>query len=202
MKLESAVFERSAALPDQLPESTLPEVVFSGRSNVGKSSLINRLLGRRALARTSATPGKTATINFYRLDTLRLVDLPGYGYAKVSDREKRRWSALIEGYFADERDLRLVVQLLDMRHPPSADDWQMIRFLIESELPFLLVLTKADKLNKTETAARLRAFEAEFEDYEGLTILPFSAQTGQGREELLRILRSVTEDETDKDVME
>ena len=130
------------------------------------------------------------------------MDLPGYGYAKVSDREKRRWSALIEGYFADERDLRLVVQLLDMRHPPSADDWQMIRFLIESELPFLLVLTKADKLNKTETAARLRAFEAEFEDYEGLTILPFSAQTGQGREELLRILRSVTEDETDKDVME
>lgn len=196
MKLESACFELSAALPTQLPESTLPEVVFSGRSNVGKSSLINKLLGRRALARTSATPGKTATINFYRLDTVRLVDLPGYGYAKVSEQEKRRWGALIEGYFADDRDLRLVLQLLDMRHPPSADDWQMIRFLVDSELPFVLVLTKADKLNRAETAARLQAFSKDFEEYEGLTLLPFSAQTGEGREELLTILRSVTEDES------
>ena len=195
MKLESAVFELSAALPNQLPESTLPEVVFSGRSNVGKSSLINRLLGRKALARTSATPGKTATVNFYRLDTVRLVDLPGYGYAKVSDAERRRWSALIEGYFADDRDLRLVLQLLDMRHPPSADDWQMIQFLMDSQLPFLLVLTKADKLNKSETAARLQAFGKDFEEYEGLTLLPFSARTGEGRQELLDILRSVTEED-------
>ncbi len=196
MKLESAAFELSAALPNQLPERTLPEVVFSGRSNVGKSSLINRLLGRRTLARTSATPGKTATINFYRLDTVRLVDLPGYGYARVSDAEKRRWGSLIEGYFADDRDLRLVLQLLDMRHPPSADDWQMIRFLTDSELPFLLVLTKSDKLNKSEYQTRLQAFAADFEEYEGLTMVPFSAQTGEGREELPDILRSVTEGET------
>ena len=120
MKIETAVFEASAGLAGQLPASTLPEVAFSGRSNVGKSSIINRLLNRKALARTSATPGKTATINFYKLDTLRLVDLPGYGYAKVSASEKKRWSELIDGYFQAERDLRLVVQLVDMRHPATA----------------------------------------------------------------------------------
>ena len=195
MKLESAQFEMSAALADQLPASTLPEVVFSGRSNVGKSTLINTLLRRKSLARTSATPGKTATINFYKIDTARLVDLPGYGYAKISDSDRRRWGQLIEGYFADEsRDLRLVVQLLDIRHAPSADDRQMIEFLTERELPFLVVLTKADKLNKTERAERMARFEEEFSDYEGLLLLPFSASTGEGREQLLTILTEVTED--------
>ena len=195
MKLESAQFEMSAALASQLPESTLPEVVFSGRSNVGKSTLINTLLRRKLLARTSATPGKTATINFYKLDTLRLVDLPGYGYAKISDSERRRWGQLIEGFFADEsRDLRLVVQLLDIRHAPSADDRQMIEYLTERELPFLVVLTKADKLSKTERARQLEQFADWFSDYEGLTLLPFSATTGEGREVLLEILTDVTED--------
>ena len=195
MKLETAQFEMSAALAEQLPESTLPEVVFSGRSNVGKSTLINTLLRRKALARTSATPGKTATINFYKLDTVRLVDLPGYGYAKVSGSELRRWSDLIEGYFADEtRDLRLVLQLLDIRHEPSNHDRQMIEFLTERELPFLVVLTKADKLNKTERAVQMACFEEWFSDFEGLTLLPFSASTGEGREELLHIITEVTED--------
>lgn len=195
MKLESAQFEMSAGLANQLPESTLPEVVFSGRSNVGKSTLINTLLRRKSLARTSATPGKTATINFYKLDTARLVDLPGYGYAKRSDAERRRWGELIEGYFADEsRDLRLVVQLLDFRHAPSADDRQMIEFLTERELPFLIVLTKADKLSKTERARQAAQFEEWFSDLEGLTLLPFSASTGEGREQLLSILTEVTED--------
>lgn len=195
MKLETAQFELSAGLSSQLPASTLPEVVFSGRSNVGKSTLINTLLRRKSLARTSATPGKTATINFYKLDTARLVDLPGYGYAKKSDSERRRWGQLIEGYFADDsRDLRLVVQLLDIRHAPSADDRQMIEFLTEREIPFLIALTKADKLNKTERARQLALFEDWFSDYEGLTLLPFSASTGEGREELLEILTEVTED--------
>ena len=112
MKPESAVFEMSAALSSQLPLSTLPEIVFSGRSNVGKSSLINRLLNRKSLARVSATPGKTATINFYRLGTMRLVDLPGYGYAKVANDEKQRWAKLIEGYFESNRDLDLLCSLL------------------------------------------------------------------------------------------
>ena len=170
----------------------LPEVVFSGRSNVGKSSLINRLLSRKSLARTSATPGKTATINFYRLDTLRLVDLPGYGYARVSEREKKKWSAVIRRYFEDDRDLRLVVQLIDIRHAPSADDRAMLDFFVQEEIPFLIALTKADKLNKTERAARLAAFEKEWAAYDGIKWIPFSSVTGEGAEELRTILADVT----------
>ncbi len=195
MKIESAAFEVSAALHTQLPESVLPEVAFSGRSNVGKSSLINRLLNRKTLARTSATPGKTATINFYRLDTLRMVDLPGYGYAKVSDAEKRRWSSLIEGYFEAERDLRLVLQLVDMRHPPSKDDYMMIDYMTEREIPFVVVLTKADKLNKSERSKRLQALQEELGEYEGIRTIPFSAINGEGTEELRQILVSVCEEE-------
>lgn len=195
MKPESAVFEMSVALKAQLPADTLPEIVFSGRSNVGKSTLINTLLRRKNLARTSATPGKTATINFYKLDTMRFVDLPGYGYAKVAKDEKRKWGELIEGYFAADRDLRLVIQLCDMRHDPTADDRQMIEFMAENGFPFLVVLTKADKLNKTERAARLAAYEAIFAEFEGLTVIPYSSVTGEGRDELLSIIREVGEDE-------
>ncbi|MCI8554673.1 MAG: YihA family ribosome biogenesis GTP-binding protein [Clostridiales bacterium] len=193
MKIESAVFELSVGLPEQLPPEELPEIAFSGRSNVGKSSLINRLLNRKGLARTSATPGKTATINFYRLDTLRLADLPGYGYAKVSDQEKRRWRNLIEGYLEADRGLCLVVQLLDIRHPPSADDRTMLEYLIGRQLPFIVALTKADKLNKSERVRRLAAFEEEFAAYEGLTVIPFSAVNGEGVEELREILKEAAE---------
>ncbi len=188
MRWENAAFESAAGLSSQLPGSSVPEIVFSGRSNVGKSSLINRLTGRKSLARTSATPGKTATINFYRLDGARLVDLPGYGYARVSDSERRRWSELIEGYFNDERDVRLVVQLLDIRHTPSKDDFQMLEYMVEREIPFIAVLTKADKLNKTERAQRLAAFEQELSDYEGIFTLPFSSSNGEGADELRDIL--------------
>ncbi len=193
MKIESAAFELSAGLVHQLPASNLPEVAFSGRSNVGKSSLINRLLNRNALARTSATPGKTATINFYRLDTLRLVDLPGYGYAKVSDAEKRRWKGLIEGYLEADRELCLVVQLLDARHAPSADDRTMLDYLVQREIPFLVVLTKMDKLNVTQRVQRLQAFQEEFASLEGLTVVPFSAVTGEGTQELRKILTEIAE---------
>ena len=195
MKWESAVYESSAALLDQLPSPEVPEVAFSGRSNVGKSSLINRLLNRKGLARTSATPGKTATINFYRLDNARLVDLPGYGYAKVSREEKRRWGGLIEGYLQADRDLRLVLQLVDMRHPPTADDRMMIDFLTEAEIPFVLVLTKSDKLNKSQRRDRLAALEEELADYTGLTIVPYSAENGENAEDLREIVRSVCEEE-------
>ena len=193
MTIESAAFELSAGLVHQLPASNLPEVAFSGRSNVGKSSLINRLLNRKALARTSATPGKTATINFYRLDTLRLVDLPGYGYAKVSDAEKRRWKGLIEGYLEADRELCLVVQLLDARHAPSADDRTMLDYLVQREIPFLVVLTKMDKLNVTQRVQRLQAFQEEFASLEGLTVVPFSAVTGEGTQELRKILTEIAE---------
>lgn len=192
MNLHSAAFEMAAGISSQLPTSTLPEIAFSGRSNVGKSSLINRLVNRKALARTSATPGKTATINFYRLDNLRLVDLPGYGYAKVSDSERKRWSELIEGYFDDERDLRLVIQLWDIRHDPSKDDYQMLEYMVDRGIPFIIVLTKSDKLNKSERAKRLTAFAEILADLEGVTVIPFSAMNGEGVEEIREILDQVT----------
>ena len=195
MNLHSATFEMAAGISSQLPTSTLPEVAFSGRSNVGKSSLINRLVNRKALARTSATPGKTATINFYRLDSMRMVDLPGYGYAKVSDKERRRWSELIEGYFDDDRDLRLVLQLWDMRHDPSKDDYQMLEYMVERGIPFIIVLTKSDKLNKTERAKRLAAFDEILSDLEGVTVIPFSAVNGEGADQIREILDQVTADD-------
>ncbi|MBQ9964133.1 MAG: YihA family ribosome biogenesis GTP-binding protein [Clostridia bacterium] len=194
MKIETAVFETSAGVSGQLIASTLPEIAFSGRSNVGKSSLINKLLNRKSLARTSATPGKTATINFYKLDTMRLVDLPGYGYAKLSASEKQRFSQTIEHYFDDDRDLRLVLQLIDMRHPPTANDLQMLDYLVECEIPFVIVLTKSDKLNKSERARRLFELENELADFEGVQCIPFSAVNGEGVEMLRSILDEVTQE--------
>ncbi len=194
MNWKIADFEITAALTEQLPLDDLPEVAFSGRSNVGKSSLINRVLERRGLARTSATPGKTASINFYRLDGMRMVDLPGYGYAKVSDAERRRWNKLIQGYFDADRDLRLVLQLVDMRHPPSKEDCQMIDYFVTAGIPFIVVMTKADKLNKSERAAAEAAMAKAFEEYEGVLTVPFSAVTGEGVDTLREILESVTEE--------
>ena len=187
MRFDNGVFELAAGRSGQLPAGDLPEIVFSGKSNVGKSSLINKLLNRKNLARVSATPGKTATINFYRLDQARLVDLPGYGYAKVSLAEKKRWAELVEGYFQQERNLALVVQLVDMRHPPTKDDLHMIEFLCDGGFPFLVALTKSDKLNQTERRQRLAALEEAFSDYEGLRLIPFcqvdaalAAREGEG----------------------
>lgn len=191
MKIESAVFETSAGVSGQLIASTLPEIAFSGRSNVGKSSLINKLLNRKSLARTSATPGKTATINFYKLDTMRLVDLPGYGYAKLSNAEKMRFSQTIEHYFDDDRDLRLVLQLIDMRHPPTANDFQMLEYLVQCEIPFVIVLTKSDKLKKTEREKRMEALREELADFDGVQCVPFSAVNGEGVDTLRAILDEV-----------
>ena len=195
MIIKQAELETVCGITSKLPENEWPEVAFAGKSNVGKSSLINALLNRKNLARTSATPGKTATVNFYRLDTMRMVDLPGYGYAKVSASEKKRWNTLIEGYFDADRDLRLVLQLVDMRHPPTGDDRMMIEYLTQREIPFLVVLTKADKLNKTERESRLKALEEELAEYEGLRWVPFSAVTREGVDALRDILISVTEEE-------
>lgn len=195
MNIQSAVFEAAAGLVSQLPESTMPEIAISGHSNVGKSSLINRILGRKALARTSATPGKTATINFYKLDTLRLVDLPGYGYAKVSQAEKMRWSELISGYFSAERDMRLVIQLIDMRHKPTKDDYMMLDFLVDNELPFVVVFTKSDKLKKGERAKREKELALELEAYDGMLTVPFSSLTGEGADQLKEIIDEVCSEE-------
>ena len=143
-------FEAAFGTLEQLTESNLPEICFSGRSNVGKSSLINKILNRKSIARVSSTPGKTVTINFYKLDQFRLVDLPGYGYAKVADSERERWAELMEGYFRTGRNIKLCLQLIDMRHKPTADDMTMLSFLREMGYPFIIALTKCDKLNKTE----------------------------------------------------
>ena len=190
MKTEKAEFEYAAGTAQQLPVCDMPEVVFAGRSNVGKSSLINKLVNRKSLARVSSQPGKTATINFYNCVDGRLVDLPGYGYAKVSRAEKKRWSELIEGYFAQRRDIRAVVLLVDSRHKPSADDLDMLRFLWDAGLGTVVVLTKIDKLNKTERAERLAAFPGELGADED-SIIPFSAITGEGVEDLRELLEEV-----------
>lgn len=191
MNYQQAQFKAAYGTYKQLPTPERIEIAFSGRSNVGKSSLINRLFGRKSLARVSATPGKTATINFYELENIHFVDLPGYGYAKVAKTEKERWNDLIGGYLADERrDIALVFQLVDMRHPPSKDDLQMIEYLIANELPFVVVLTKADKLNKTERTKRLEALKTELPYYDELTVVPFSALTDEG----VGALRGIIED--------
>ena len=148
MNYHIASFKAAYGTSSQLPESTRPEVSFAGRSNVGKSSLLNKLMYRKGLAKVSQTPGKTATINFYDVDGTDFVDLPGYGYAKVAKSEKGRWSELIEGYFNQDRRFALVVSLVDIRHDPSALDMHMAKFLWENDFPFAIALTKADKLSK------------------------------------------------------
>ena len=194
MNYHKVTFLTSFGTAGQLPPSGTPAVVFAGRSNVGKSSLINALFQQKGLARVSATPGKTATINFFQAENMTFVDLPGYGYAKVSQREKQRWAGLMEGYFAQDRDIALVLSLVDSRHPPSREDLQMLDFLIDQELPFLVVLTKVDKLSPRERRERLAAFRQELPMGEELAILPFSAQTGEGREELRAILDQLEND--------
>ncbi len=194
MNYHKVEFEAAYGLHQQIPLSKLPEVAFSGRSNVGKSSLINRLLGRKALARVSSEPGKTVTINFYNLDNqMHIVDLPGYGYAKVGLSEKQRWAGLIEGYLKDDgRFLGMVVQLIDIRHPASEQDLEMIRFLQEMEIPFVIALTKVDKLNKTEREKRLSLIRSEIPELpEDTVLIPFSAKNGEGVETLRELLEQL-----------
>lgn len=180
MKYESFQFETSFGVTAQLTASDMPEIAFSGRSNVGKSSLLNKLLNRKNLARVSSVPGKTATINFFKGNGVRFVDLPGYGYAKVSREEKLRWGKLMEYYFSSDRDIRLVVQLTDMRHPITADDRSMLEFMQFHHIPYVVVMTKSDKLNKSETAKRMQEISKELEGFEPLGVIPFSALNGEG----------------------
>ncbi|HHW45464.1 MAG TPA: YihA family ribosome biogenesis GTP-binding protein [Clostridiales bacterium] len=191
MDYSKVVFELAAKLPEQLPKSTLPEICFSGRSNVGKSSLINKILNRKGLARVSTKPGKTNTINFYRLGLLRLADLPGYGFAKVSKSEKQAWANLLEHYFTSGRNIKLVIQLIDMRHPPTGQDLDMLKFLKQSGLNFIVALTKSDKLNKTQREQRLLALKQEIGFLDNIPIIPFSAVTGEGVLEIRKLIESI-----------
>ena len=195
MNINLAEFVTSYADYKQMPASDRIEIAFSGRSNVGKSSLINKIFNRKNLARVSSMPGKTATINFYSLENIYIVDLPGYGYANVSKSEKKKWGDLIGNYLSDaERELALVFQLIDIRHPPSKDDIQMIDFLIDSEIPFVVVLTKADKLKQTQRKLRMEAFKTEIPCFEDITCVEFSAITGEGVETIRSIIEEVSQD--------
>lgn len=192
MNYNNINFEAAFGTSAQLPESTLPEICFAGRSNVGKSSLINKIVSRKALARTSSQPGKTATINFYKAQSLRLVDLPGYGYAKVPFSERDRWSELMEGYFSSGRNIKLVFQLIDMRRPASDDDIAMMNYMKHHKIPFVCILTKSDKLNKTEYATRIEGSKTELADFVTPdSIIAFSAKNGEGAEKIRSIIEEI-----------
>lgn len=198
MNYNKVEFKASYGKFNQIPKSEKLEFAFSGRSNVGKSSLINKIMNRKSLARVSAMPGKTITINFYSLESVYIVDLPGYGYAKVSKTEKQRWAGLIEGYLHDDRNLALVFQLIDFRHKPTADDLMMLDFLIESEIPFVVVLTKADKMKKREREERRKALLNEIPYADEITMIEFSAETGEGVEAIREIIESVAESDIEE----
>ena len=192
---QNVILKISAGQPRQIPSDPIPQVAFSGRSNVGKSSLINTLLGRKSLARVSSAPGKTITINFYEVDKkLFLVDLPGYGFAKRTLEDKAKWSALTDGYFTSNKNidrLSLVIQLVDSRVGPTKDDEMMLDFLRAAELPFIVVATKTDKLNATERKKNFEALAAH-PLVNGAPIIPFSSLKGEGKEELWRTILRYT----------
>lgn len=191
LKYETARYEASYGTIAQLPKPTTPEVSFVGRSNVGKSSLLNRLLGRKQLARVSSVPGKTANINFFDVDGVKFVDLPGYGYAKVSHTEKQRWADLIGGYFEQERSFNLVISLVDIRHEAQKLDLQMVDFLAEAELPFVVALTKADKITRNKQNQTAAALRSSF-DLAQEQIIITSSETGLGIDELRRRIEDAT----------
>ena len=176
----------TAGLPSQCPQDGKPQIAFSGRSNVGNSSLMNALIGRKSLARVSSSPGKTITVNFYEVDSsFYLVDLPGYGYAKRTASEQAKWSSLVDGYFTDGGErVTAVAQLIDLKVGPTKDDLMMLNFLREMKMPFFVVATKADKPNKTERNAMLAKMQA-MKELQGISILPFSAQSGEGKDAVI-----------------
>ena len=193
MNFNQIEFETSFGRPDQFFESDCPEIAFVGRSNVGKSSMINRVFSRKNLARVSSSPGKTATINFFKLGNMRFADLPGYGFARVSKEEKEKWGQLMEAYFSSGRQIELVLSLIDMRHPPSKDDLVMADFLIDAEIPFVVVLTKADKLSKKERVTMRETIRKSLGDID-VAMIEFSSETGEGADEIRALFEEIAAD--------
>ena len=193
MNFQKVEFLISAAATKDFPKSRLPEIAFAGKSNVGKSSVINRLLQRKNFARVGDKPGKTIHVNYFTIDnTCYLVDLPGYGYAQVSQKEKERWGKLMEDYFAAGR-IDLGVLIVDYRHPPTKNDITMARWFLDSGCPFVVVANKMDKLKKSELEPNLVTIREDLELPENCPIIPFSAEKGNGRDELVRLILSVVE---------
>lgn len=190
MNINNITFEQSFGVSAQLPPSTLPEIVFAGRSNVGKSSLLNKLFNRKSLAKVSQTPGKTATINFFVCDDTRFVDLPGYGYAQVQKSDKERWSELIEGYFNQDRSVLLVISLIDIRHAATNLDKQMISFLQEANLPYAVVLTKADKLSTQQQIKQKNCLKNQLALAAEVPFIVCSSVKGTGIEEVRRLIKT------------
>ena len=188
MNLHNVEFLISAAAPKDFPMSRLPEIAFAGKSNVGKSSVINRVLNRKNFARVGEKPGKTIHVNYFTVDKkCYFVDLPGYGYAKVSQAEKDRWGKLMENYFAAQR-IDLGILIVDARHAPTNNDITMARWFLDSGCPFVVLANKLDKLKKSEIMPNLRTIREDLELPDSCTVLPFSAEKGTGRDELIRLI--------------
>ncbi|MEG1719122.1 MAG: ribosome biogenesis GTP-binding protein YihA/YsxC [Clostridia bacterium] len=200
MNLHNAVFVTSVYDINKLPTKDIPQVVFAGRSNVGKSSMINKILNRKNLARASSSPGKTAAINYYEIDEkVFLVDLPGYGYAKVSGTEKERWGRLLDDFFNEYKRIDIVFSLVDIRHSPTEYDALMQHLAKKLNLPFAVILTKKDKILKSKFDERVKAIKDELFLAEDIPVIAFSAQTGEGTAEILEIIERIVEkDETNK----
>ena len=189
MVIRNVNLETVCGITSKLPDNKLPEIAFAGKSNVGKSSLINGLLNRKSLARTSATPGKTQTINFYNVnEELYLVDLPGYGYAKVSEAEKVKWGQLIERYLNNSEQLKAVFLLIDIRHEPSANDRMMYDWIVEMGYNPIIIATKLDKIKRSQIQKQIKLIKTTLDLVPGTVVIPFSATTKQGRDEIWELV--------------
>ncbi len=192
MVIKNINLETVCGITSKLPENSLPEIAFAGKSNVGKSSLINALMNRKSYARTSATPGKTQTINYYNInDAMYLVDLPGYGYAKVSEKEKIAWGKMIERYLNQSKQLKAVFLLIDIRHDPSANDKMMYHWIVEQGFQPIIIATKLDKIKRSQIQKQVKAVKSGLDLLPGTIVIPFSAETKQGREEIWDLMDSI-----------
>ena len=191
MVIRSLTLETVCGITSTLPENDKPEIAFAGKSNVGKSSLINALMNRKSFARTSATPGKTQTINFYNInEEMYLVDLPGYGYAKVSESEKVKWGKMIERYLNNSKQLKAVFLLIDIRHDPSANDKMMYNWIVEMGYNPIIIATKLDKLKRSQIDKHVKMIKQGLNLVPGSIVIPFSAETKQGRDEIWNLVET------------
>jgi GTP-binding protein len=192
MIIKQVELETVCGITSTMPENVYPEIAFAGKSNVGKSSLINALMNRKSLARTSAQPGKTQTVNFYNInDEIYLVDLPGYGYAKVSQKEKEKWGELIERYLHESKQLKAVFLLIDIRHDPSANDKEMYEWVLYQGFHPIIIATKLDKIKRSQVQKQIKAIKNGLNVQPGTLIIPFSAETKQGRDEIWTLMDRV-----------